>query len=291
MIPRAADALYRRSRIGVLVVLALISVLAWLVTLYQARAMPGMAMDASMATQPGLWERAWSTAMVPVAGMPLPSVELLAVVLGLVLFLAFWLVMMVAMMFPSAAPMVLLYATVAQGMRHQEQPAGPTWLFVAGYLLVWGAFGVGVFALMQAVQALAALVPALYAAAPYISAAALVAAGIYQLTPLKDFCLSHCRSPLDFVLHHWRAGRFGALRMGLAHGAYCTGCCWGLMAALVVLGLMNVSWMAAVSAVIFVEKVLPFRRISTPVIGAALALAGLALAVQAVLAGAGPMAV
>ena len=150
-------------------------------------------------------------------------------------FLLGWLVMMAAMMLPSITPLVLLYA-------RQHRPAP----LVFGYLLVWVAVGVPVYALHTAVDLMA--VPAAAVAA------VLVAAGVYQLTPLKTACLSRCRSPVSFLVERWGRGPF---RLGLEHGAYCVGCCWGLMAVLVVAGAMGFAWAAAIALVVFVEKVLP----------------------------------
>lgn len=150
-------------------------------------------------------------------------------------FLLGWLMMMTAMMLPSVAPLVLLYA-------RQRRPEP----LVAGYLLVWLAAGVPVYALHRAVDLMAVPAGAV--------AAVLIAAGIYQLTPLKTACLRRCRSPVSFLMERWRSGAF---RLGVEHGGYCVGCCWGLMAILVVAGAMGIAWAAAIALVVFAEKVLP----------------------------------
>ncbi len=169
--------------------------------------------------------------------------------MGLPAFLAIWLGMMAAMMAPSVYPAVRLFASVrGSRLAFGVRPA-PVWTFVAGYLAVWTAFGIPVHLLLS-------LVPmGMFAARE--QGMALMLAGLYQLTPWKSVCLGHCRSPALFFLHAWRDGPLGALRMGTHHGAYCVGCCWGLMLVLVALGVMHVGWMAAVAAAIFVEKVLP----------------------------------
>jgi predicted metal-binding membrane protein len=174
-------------------------------------------------------------------------------------YLGIWVTMMAAMMLPSVAPIVLLYARVSHE-RHRRGRASfvPTWVFLAGYLGAWTGYGLlayGVFRLVTAVD------PGFLAwdeAGPYVAGGAIAAAGVYQLTPLKEVCLRHCRGPVHFILHGWREGRIGALRMGAEHGLYCVGCCWGLMVILFTLGVMSLFWMAAVAGIIFAEKVLPY---------------------------------
>src|SRR5919201_791688 len=174
-------------------------------------------------------------------------------------YLGMWVTMMAAMMLPSVAPMVLLYAHVSRERHKQGRaPFIPTWVFLAGYLAAWAAYGLlayGVFRLVTRVD------PGFLAwdeAGPYVAGGAIAAAGLYQLTPLKELCLRHCRGPMHFILHGWHEGRIGALRMGAEHGLYCVGCCWGLMVILFTLGVMSLFWMAAVAGIIFTEKVLPY---------------------------------
>jgi predicted metal-binding membrane protein len=178
---------------------------------------------------------------------------------GLGWYLGIWVTMMAAMMLPSVAPMVLMFARVS-GERHRQGRAAliPTWVFLAGYLGAWTAYGLIAYGVYRFVTAVDSGFLAWNEAGPYVAGGALAAAGIYQLTPLKELCLRHCRSPLHFILHGWRNGRIGALRMGAEHGLYCVGCCWGLMLILFALGVMSVFWMAAVAGVIFAEKVLPY---------------------------------
>jgi predicted metal-binding membrane protein len=172
-------------------------------------------------------------------------------------YLGVWVVMMAAMMLPSVAPMVLVFARISGERERRGHALVPTWIFLAGYLLVWTVYGLVAYGVFRGVRAFAGASLHWSGAGPWVAGGALVAAGAYQLTPLKRVCLRHCRGPLHFVLHGWRHGRAGALRMGVEHGAFCLGCCWGLMLALFALGVMSLVWMALVAAVIVVEKLLP----------------------------------
>ncbi|HVC60764.1 MAG TPA: DUF2182 domain-containing protein [Acetobacteraceae bacterium] len=176
------------------------------------------------------------------------------------LFLAVWVVMMVAMMFPSAAPMILTFHKVQVSKRQRGEAFVATWVFVAAYMLVWTLSGVAAYAGALAAEAIAARAALAPATAARIGGAILDAAGLYQLTPLKDMCLSKCRTPLNFIMTSWRDGVGGALRMGLLHGAYCLGCCWLLFAILFPLGIMNIAAMAVITLVVFAEKTLPWWR-------------------------------
>ncbi|HET8568010.1 MAG TPA: DUF2182 domain-containing protein [Candidatus Limnocylindria bacterium] len=184
-------------------------------------------------------------------------------------FLGTWTLMMAAMMLPSAAPMIRLH-------RLQDAPGAARELrsavFVAGYLLVWAAVGVAVWLAGLLADA---LVPMETQAAGV--AALLVAAGVYEYTPLKSVCLRACRSPMDFLVTHWHTGLAGALRVGVAHGVYCLGCCWALMAVFVGVGAMDLGWAAAIALVVLVEKVLPVGVAFSRVVGAVLIAAGLAI--------------
>jgi predicted metal-binding membrane protein len=172
-------------------------------------------------------------------------------------FLGIWVVMMAAMMLPSAAPAVAAYA----GLARERAPLAPL-LFVAGYLAVWAAAGLAAFALAGAGHRVAGGVLAWQRAGRWTAGATLLVAALYQLTPLKDACLARCRSPLVFLLGSWRPGRTGGLRMGAAHGAWCAGCCWALMASLFALGVMSIAWTALVAGIVALEKILPWRRIA-----------------------------
>ncbi|HLW93979.1 MAG TPA: DUF2182 domain-containing protein [Solirubrobacteraceae bacterium] len=173
------------------------------------------------------------------------------------LMLAMWVMMMVAMMAPTAAPMTLVYAAVARKAALQRNPVAPTFVFVAGYLTVWSVFAVLATLAQRGLAHAALLSPAMASNSRLFGGGLLIAAGIYQLTPLKQACLRHCRAPAHFLSQHWRRGSIGAYRMGLVLGAYCLGCCWILMALLFVGGVMNLLWIAAIAAFVLIEKVLP----------------------------------
>jgi predicted metal-binding membrane protein len=196
----------------------------------------------------------WSTAH-RMAGMdPAPGADLGA--LGW--FLGVWVVMMAAMMFPSLAPTVALYAKMTR-----RRGTSLATLFTSGYLLVWGAAGVGAYGLFEVGRSLFGGDLAWHDGGRWLAGGVLAFAALYELTPLKDVCLAKCRSPLGFLLGTWRDGRFGALKMGCRHGGWCVGCCWALMAALFALGIMSLTWMAFVAALIALQKTVPWRRAVT----------------------------
>jgi predicted metal-binding membrane protein len=204
--------------------------------------------------------------------------------LGPPIFLAIWVLMMVAMMFPTAAPMILLFARVHAGKRQRGQSFVPTWVFVGGYLLVWTAFGALAYGLALAAEALVEGDMWLMNNGARLGGAALVLAGLYQLSPLKRSCLAKCRSPLDFIMTSWRDGYPGSFRMGLEHGMYCLGCCWLLFVILFPLGMMNVAAMALITLLIFAEKSLAVGpRISQIAALALIAYGGLVVFVPAAL--------
>ena len=188
-----------------------------------------------------------------------------------------WAVMLVAMMTPSAAPMILMFATVNRRHRGQQGPVVPTTVFLLGYLLVWGGFSVVATLAQWGLHTAALLSPMMVSTSPMLGGLLLLAAGIFQWTPLKSTCLTQCRSPLGFLLTEWREGTWGALVMGFRHGMYCVGCCWVLMALLFVAGVMNLLWVAAIAALVLVEKVLPRGKLVGRVAGGVLLLAGLVL--------------
>lgn len=200
--------------------------------------------------------------------------------MGPVLFIALWAVMMVAMMFPTSAPMILMFAKVHAGRRERGSSFVPTWVFTAAYILLWSATGIAAYALAVAGDALADRSAFLMDNGARVGGGLLIAAGLYQLTPLKDVCLSRCRTPVAFIMNSWRDGYRGSFTMGLEHGAYCLGCCWLLFLILFPLGMMNVAVLALVTLLIFTEKSLPLGR-GTAVV-AALALIAYGAVVLAV---------
>lgn len=171
--------------------------------------------------------------------------------------LLMWSVMMIAMMLPSATPMILLYEKINRKRESQGRAREPIALFIGGYLLVWVGFSVLATILNWALHTGGSLTTMMGRGTPVIAGVALLGAGIYQWTPLKYACLTHCRSPVGFLMAHWREGRWGTVRMGLHHGLYCLGCCWLLMALLFVLGVMNLLWIAALTVFVLAEKVVP----------------------------------
>jgi predicted metal-binding membrane protein len=186
-----------------------------------------------------------------------------------------WAIMMVGMMTPSATPVVLLYARVVRHRSADPKPLAPTGAFFLGYLTVWAAFSVGATALQWSLEQLSLLSPMLVSISPLLSSLCLIAAGVYQWLPSKRVCLRQCRTPVDWLSRRWRAGITGAYRMGLEHGRYCLGCCWALMLLLFVGGVMNLLWVAAIAALILVEKLTAFGRLVGQLGGAALIAAGI----------------
>jgi predicted metal-binding membrane protein len=251
----AVEAVLKRDRGIVLAGVAGLSALAWAYLLVLARQMPHQDMAMVMA-MPHM--RAWGTT-------------------ELLLTWVMWAVMMVAMMIPSAAPMILMFAALNRRRRAQSAPLVPTTVFVLGYLLVWAGFS-GLATLAQwGLHAAALLSPLMISTSPMVGGLLLLVAGLFQWTPLKSTCLRQCRSPLGFLMTAWREGAWGALVMGLRHGIYCVGCCWVIMALLFVAGVMNLLWVAALAALILAEKVLPHGELVGRVAGGVLMLAGLVL--------------
>jgi predicted metal-binding membrane protein len=192
-------------------------------------------------------------------------------------YVGIWVTMMAAMMLPSIAPMTLLYSRLAG--EESRRPGLDTTLFVTGYLVTWAAVGVVAYGAFELVRGLHLGLLDWDRGGPAVAGAAIVVAGIYQLTPLKQTCLRHCRTPLGWVSHHWRNGAIGALRMGAEHGAWCVGCCWALMLVLFAVGVMSITWMLVLAAVIFAEKVLPAGERVAQVVAVALIAAGIWVAV------------
>jgi predicted metal-binding membrane protein len=236
-----------RFQIGVLASLLGLAALAWLLTRERM-----LGMDAGPGTDPG----------------------------SLGFYVSSWVVMMAAMMFPSIVPMVLTFAFVQRRRRAHGtvDRAVSSWVFVAGYLLIWTVFGLAAYGLYVGVRSFS--IPALswHRGGPYLAGGVLIAAAVYQLTPAKDACLRRCRAPLDFVLTHWHEGPFGALRMGIVHGAWCVGCCWGLMASLFALGVMSVIWMLVIAGLIAIEKLLPRKELANYLVAATLVILGVGVA-------------
>ncbi len=199
---------------------------------------------------------------------------------GLGFYVTVWVAMMAAMMFPSVAPTVLMYDRLRAGHRTRGKGAAPdaTALFVAGYLCVWTAAGLGAYGLFELVRALDPAFLAWDEAGRYVTGGVIVAAAVYQLTPLKQACLVKCRSPMMFLAERWRHGRAGGLELGLRHGGWCLGCCWALMAALFAVGVMSIGWMALIAAFIAGEKLLPWPAAARRTVAVLLLALGLGVA-------------
>lgn len=257
----ALEAVLKRDRMIVLGGLAGITVLAWAYMGYLTWDMG--CMDLSM-------------------DMAMPRMQTWGVV-DLLLLCVMWAVMMVAMMVPSAVPMLLMFTTINRRRRTPQQPYVPTAVFLVGYLLVWTGFSVLAMLAQWGLHSAALLSPMLVSTSPLLGGLVLLAAGLWQWTPLKYTCLTRCRSPLGFLMTDWREGHRGALIMGLRHGMYCVGCCWSLMALLFVAGVMNLLWVATIAAFVLVEKVVPRGDLVGRVAGGALVLAGLVVLGQALI--------
>ncbi len=245
------EAFLKRDRWFVLAGLAGVTVLAWAYLVVMAADLDGMAMGA----------------------MAMPAVAPWSA-LDVWLMFVMWAVMMVGMMLPSAAPMILLYAAVSRRQRGRGHVFAPTGVFAAGYLVAWTAFSLAATASQWVLEQAALLSPMMVGTSPYLGGALLVAAGVYQWTPLTHACLENCRAPAAFLSRIWRTGTGGAVAMGVHHGAYCIGCCWVLMALLFVGGVMNLLWVAAIAAFVLVEKLTRHGHLVGRASGALLALAG-----------------
>jgi predicted metal-binding membrane protein len=257
------ESVLRRDRAVVLVSLAVLAALAWAYILWLAHDMAMPDSGASgMAGMPGM-------------DMAAPSVSPWSAT-EFALAFAMWAVMMIGMMAPSAAPIALLYARIARQAEAQGHVFASTAWTVAGYLAAWLIFAALATAAQAALLEARVITPMLVSASRRFGGVVLIAAGIYQWTPLKDACLTQCRSPLDFIM---RRGGFRpewkrAFTLGLRHGLYCIGCCWILMALLFVGGVMNLLWIAAIAAFVLIERVAPGGRIAARLGGAALIAAG-----------------
>jgi len=258
------EALFRREDIAVLAALVALTVLAWLALLAGAGtgmdpfAMSGWVMPV---TQPAAPPSAWTLSY------------------WLIVFLM-WVVMMVAMMLPSASPTVLLYAKVvrhAEAHGHGLKARTAITAFASGYLAIWILFSMLAVGLQWALERVGAMSAMMSVSAGLLSGGLLIAAGLYQFTPLKTACLKHCRTPASFLAAQWRKGVSGAWRMGFIHGRYCLGCCAILMGLLFVGGVMNLAWIAGLTALVAVEKLAPFNEVARKAMAAGLVGGGVLL--------------
>jgi len=227
-----------------------------------------------------LWRDAQAMSHMAMPGMSMEGMSHPSAAAALALTFAMWTVMMTGMMLPSAAPTILLYGALVRknGERGNVLPA--VWVFTSGYLVVWAGFSLAAALLQGLLERTELLTPMMASASASLSAALLVAAGIYQWLPVKEVCLRKCRNPIEFFAMRWRAGAAGAFRMGMEHGVYCVGCCWVLMLLLFVAGVMNLLWVALLAGFVLVEKLLPAHRYTSRIGSAALVLSGVVVLIK-----------
>jgi len=256
------EAVLRRDRQLVVAALAAVIVLSWIWILLGAGT--GMsAIDMVLGSSP---ER--------MASMMAPAVWTLGY--AGIMFTMWW-VMMAAMMLPSAAPILLLFARINRKEKSAGRPFIPTGIFAAGYLVAWGAFSALATGLQWALERLGLLSPMMTATSYWLGGAILLAAGVWQLTPIKGICLRHCRSPMGFLVQSWQPGRGGAFRMGLQHGSFCLGCCWFLMGLLFFGGIMNLFWIIGLAVFVLLEKTVPMGSWIGRIVGIGVAAWGVLL--------------
>jgi len=263
------ESVLRRDRAVVVAALAIVTALAWadLVWLANDMWMGGMDMTGFRMIPAG---QNW---MMPMSA-PWQPIEFGAV-------FVMWVVMMIGMMMPSVAPMILVYARIGRQAGGEGQPLAASAWFALGYLLSWTAFSLAATSAQWALERAALLTPMMESASNFLGATVLIIAGLYQWTSFKDACLSYCQTPLGFILRYgFRREATGALALGFRHGLYCIGCCWAVMALLFVAGVMNLFWIAALSALVLVEKVMPFGRLVPRLAGIAFVAGGAWLLTQ-----------
>lgn len=276
---RALEALLRRDRLIFFGGLTLVVVLsaAWIV------AGAGMGMSALEMTGPlhlpGHDPGTMGSGMANNGGMAMAMQPAVWTLSYAILMFVMWSVMMTAMMLPSAAPLLLLYLKVARKSQTAAEPLAPAAVMALGYIAAWGGFSILATAAQWGLQEARLLSPMLHTTNDWLGGGILIAAGVWQLTPIKAACLRHCRSPVSFLSGHYRPGWMGAFRMGLTHGAYCLGCCWFLMALLFFGGVMNLYWIAGLAAFVLLEKTMPFGHWIGRAAGVGLATWGLSLIV------------
>ena len=260
--PGTLERVVRQDRRLMTIGLAATVVLAWAYLVRAAAGMQAMATEAQMHAAMGMADmHAWG----------------LADWFGLFMM---WAIMMIAMMLPSAAPVILLVLGMYR-RRVEPQARLAAAAFVAGYLIAWTAFSVAASAAQVVLHRTTLLAPDMRLSSSALAGAILILAGIYQWLPVKNRCLSHCQSPLGFLSQYWREGALGGLLMGLRHGLFCVGCCWLLMALLFVVGVMNLVWVAALAALVLLEKLLGRGALLARVAGVAVAAWGISLLVTA----------
>jgi predicted metal-binding membrane protein len=266
----AVESALKRNRLVVGASIVALCLLAWLFLFHLARQMESM--DGMAARMMGMPVDDRLASVLSAAVSP-QAATLANATVNFTLVALMWAVMMVGMMLPSAAPTILLFSALER-KRGAGEPGGRIVPFVAGYFAVWSIFAAAAAA-MQTILAQAGLVDMQMAAtSTFLAGGIFVAAGIYEFTPLKNRCLVHCRSPLQWIPQHMRPGRIGAFRMGAEHGTYCVGCCWMLMLLLFVGGVMNLLWVAVIAILVLAQKIMPGGRILSRLSGAGLVAIG-----------------
>ena len=258
------EAVLRHERKIVLAVLVLISLIAWGYTLagvgMEMSALETTAAIGDMVMSPVAWSASYAA-----------------------LIFLMWAIMMIAMMLPSAAPMVLLFAAVSRKSKRPAAPFVSTGVFALGYVACWVFFSLLATALQWGLASVGLMTPVMSVSGDLLGAAILIAAGLYQLTPVKHACLRHCRHPIHFISSHWRSGTAGAFRLGVEHGSFCLGCCWFLMGLLFFGGIMNLYWIGGVAAYVLLEKLVPLGHWLSYAAGTIAAAAGAWMMVAAIL--------
>ncbi len=258
------EAVLRRDRLLVASALGVIAALAWAYVFWLAADMDMRGMNMS-----GLRMIPAGMGLMTPAASPWTAIEFTFV-------FVMWVVMMVGMMAPSAAPMIVMYARVGRQGKIGGKPFAATGWFAAGYFLAWAGFSFAATLVQWVLERKALLDARMAGTNILVGAAVLIAAGIYQWTPLKNACLAHCQTPFGFLMSHggFRSSVRGCLHLGLLHGTYCVGCCWILMALLFVVGVMNVLWIALLALLVLLEKLTPWGRWIARIVGAVCIVAG-----------------
>ena len=270
----AFESVLRRDRLVVVASLVGLCLLSWLFLIHLALQMETMeGMAARMMSMP-----VRDTVSTLLATALSPGAAALAdATVNFALVALMWAVMMVGMMMPSAAPTILLFSALQRKRTATDRIGGRTAPFVAGYFAIWTAFSIAAAAAQTALAHAGLTSMQMATTSAALGGALFIAAGLFEFTPLKDRCLIHCRSPLEWIPRHMRPGRFGAFRMGVEHGTYCVGCCWALMLLLFVGGVMNLIWVAVLAAIVLVQKVLPGGVVLARVAGLVLVVCGIAV--------------
>lgn len=258
ILSNTTQAIFTRDRLVVLGGLVGIVALSWVYLIYLSIDMQNMSMEMSMPQM-----QAWKPA-------------------DFILTFIMWSVMMIAMMTPSAAPMILTFSAINRRKSDVGNPVVLTGIFLLGYLVVWTAFSAVVTIVQWGLHSVALLSPMMVSSSPFLGGFLLLLAGIFQFTPYKHACLGYCRTPMGFLMTEWRMGKQGAFVMGVRHGYFCVGCCWLIMALLFVAGVMNLLWVATIAGFVLLEKVIPASGWVSRVAGVLMLIWGAGMIISAI---------